>query len=110
MRSIRYDHFLAHLLTQDHTNSSLAQQVFIYTICDRKARVVIAYFEKGMLNVKVTQYLDLGEEKENKEIVILYLRLMLNEPSGHTSFTDEDSSDDNLNTTSDTTSTSSTES
>ena len=55
----------------------------MYTFSGRKVRVVQVHFD-GNLVVRLTKYLDLGEE--NVDNIKLLLRWMMNEPIGDTTF------------------------
>ena len=75
-------------------------KVYVYSFCGYQARILETYYDSGTLFVGKTAYVDFKEE--NRGNIKLYLRWMMSEPSGNTTFASanglEDGSDGNRNT------------
>ena len=67
-------------------------QVYVYSFCSYQARILETYYEAGTFFVRKTPYIDFAEE--NRENIKLYLRWMMSEPSGNTTFASAEDSDD----------------
>ena len=67
-------------------------QVYVYSFCSYQARILETYYEAGTFFVRKTAYIDFAEK--NKENIKLYLRWMMSEPSGNTTFASAKDLDD----------------
>ena len=66
------------------TDTIFFLQVYIYSFCSYQARILETYYEAGTFFVRKTPYIDFAGE--NKENIKLYLRWIMSEPSGNTTF------------------------
>lgn len=82
------------------TDTTSFLQVYVYSFCSYQARILETYYEAGTFFVRKTPYIDF--EGEDKEKIKLYLRWMLSEPSGNTTFDTAEDSDDGHGGTRDT--------
>ena len=74
------------------TDTIFLLQVYVYSFCSYQARILETYYEAGTFFVRKTPYIDFAEE--NKEKIKLYLRWMMSEPSGNTTFASAKDLDD----------------
>lgn len=81
----------------------LLPQIYVYSFSAYKARILETYYDAGQLFVRKTPYVDFAEE--NRENIKLYLRWMLNDPSGLTAFAERNGEDSVSDEPSDTEST-----
>ena len=66
------------------TMSFFFYKVYVYSFCGYQARILETYYNAGTLFVGKTNYVDF--KGENRENIKLYLRWMMSEPSGNTTF------------------------